>query len=190
MKKKLLLTVLFVLCLNSNLIAATNAIKFNVLNIPRPFAIEYERKLSSLLPGLRAFASYGSGSVKYESYSTDFSGITIGARLKIPFLGYIGTGFGSMNADYSYVASKTVGEISVNDNVIVDGKLSGLFVEYGQELSVGPVLAGVRVAYLMAKPALSATVAGNKINDTSSIDQGLAKIPGLPEVSAYVGINF
>ena len=64
MKKKLLLTALSVLCISSNLSAATNAIKFNVLNVPRPFAIEYERKLSNVFPGLRAFASYGSGSVK------------------------------------------------------------------------------------------------------------------------------
>ena len=65
-------------------------------------------------------------------------------------------GYGSLNVNYSYVATLTSGQIKANDTVDVDGKLAGLFFEYGKELGLGPVVIGGKFSYLMAKPDLTA----------------------------------
>ena len=189
MKNKFLLIILAVFLLQSGLQAASNVVKLNA-GFPRPMSLEYERKLNNVFPGLRAFASIGSGSFEIEDSSTKLSGFNFGARYKIPFLGYVSAGYGNINVDYSYVATVGSGQIQANDTVNVEGKLAGLFFEYGKEFGLGPVVVGGKFSYLMAKPDVSAKVGNTKINNDDDIQNGVATVDGIPEASVYVGFAF
>lgn len=189
MKNKFLLIILSVFLLQTGLKAADNVVKLNA-GFPRPMSLEYERKLGKVFPGLRAFATIGSGSFDIEDSSTELSGFSLGARYKIPFIGYVSAGYGTLNVDYSYVATVQSGQIQANDTVYVDGKLAGLFFEIGKEFGVGPVVVGGKFSYLMAKPDVSAKVREQEITNDEDVQKGVATVDGIPEASLYVGFAF
>ena len=122
MKNKFFINYFISILVKTGLKAADNVVKLNA-GFPRPMSLEYERKLGKVFPGLRAFATIGSGSFDIEDSSTELSGFSLGARYKIPFIGYVSAGYGTLNVDYSYVATVQSGQIQANDTVDVDGKL-------------------------------------------------------------------
>ena len=188
MKKYLFLFCLILVCSTSVFGGANNVVRLNG-EFPRILSVEYERKLNQIFPNLSAFINYGGAPVTIEEEKTELYGLNAGLRYKLPFIGYIGVGYGSLDMDYSYVATATQGSISKDAKVNVDGTLSGLLLEYGKELGIGPVLMGGKVYYLMGSPDITATVEDVAVED-SDVDQGLATIDGMPGVAVYVGIRF
>ena len=186
MKRILLLTLSILLLFNSNSFAAKNAVRLSA-EFPRLISYEYERKV--LVPGLRAFINYGSADVTIDDDETSIDGMNLGVRYYIPFLFYVGVGYGSNNFDYNYTAEVNSGGITAGDQVNVDGSFSGLYTEIGKELGIGPVLIGGRATATFGTPSYTAKVQGVEVND-DDVDSGLAEVSFVPGAALYVGIRF
>ena len=104
-KLRNLLMAAIILALPMSTQAFENNIKLSA-GLPRLTSFEYERKLNNVFPNLSAYINYGSGEFDINSNKTKVTGIVLGARYKIPFLGYIGAGYSTLNVDYTYVQSK------------------------------------------------------------------------------------
>ena len=189
MKKSInLLMAAVLLALPISAQAFENNVKFNG-GFPRMTTFEYERKLNNVFPNLSAFVNYGTGEIDIESSKTKMNGLGFGARYKIPFLGYIGVGYGTLNIDYSYVQTVAKGTISQGAQVDVSGKFGGLLFEYGKDFQLGPVILGGSVGYIMGSPDISAKVAGSDVK-SDDVNSGVATIEGLPQFGFYVGFAF
>ena len=169
-------------------VASENNVKLNV-GLPRMSTFEYERSLNNVLPNLRAYINYGSGELDLQSQKTKISGLGLGVRYKIPFLGYLGLGFGTLNVDYAYTQTVAQGSISANDSVDVSGKLSGILLEYGTDFRFGPVIIGGSVGYIMGAPDISAKVESTTV-ESEDVTSGIATVNGLPQFGVYVGYAF
>ena len=183
-----LLFVPFVLSLPITSHAFENNVKVN-LGLPRMTSFEYERNLNNVLPNLSAFINYGTGELDLSSEKTKINGLGIGARYKIPFLGYIGLGYASLNVDYSYLQTIASGGISAGSSVDVSGTMSGFLIEYGKSFHLGPVILGGSLGYIMGSPSVSGKVGNQKVN-SKDINAGLATIDGMPQFGFYVGFAF
>ncbi|MEK9726712.1 MAG: hypothetical protein VW397_01255 [Candidatus Margulisiibacteriota bacterium] len=188
MKKLFLLLFSVLIITGSNAYSADNVLRFNA-EIPRLTSFEYERKAGIFLPGLSGFINFGSGSIDLDEVESDVSGLNFGVRYRVPFLGYLSLGYGNLDVNYSYVETVTVGAISAGSTVSVDAKFSGLLIEYGNELGIGPVVVGGKLFYLMGQPDISASADGTPVSD-SDIDEGAATIDGIPGFAVYAGFSF
>ncbi|MGA0241516.1 MAG: hypothetical protein ACO3K7_00780 [Candidatus Marinamargulisbacteria bacterium] len=189
MKKYLLMLLATTVLFSVPTLSANNAVRVGV-GLPRPIVFEYERKLNNIFPNLSAFVNYGSGTFEFEETSTTLSGLGVGARYKLPFIGYVGVGYGTFNTEYSYIASETVGSIQASAKVTVDADFSGLIFEYGKEFGLGPVLLGGKVNYLVASPKISAKADDTEVQDIDDVQEGMAELKGIPGAEIYVGIAF
>ncbi len=189
MKKGLsLLLVCMAVFLPGKVAAYENNVKLNA-GIPRMTTVEYERNLNNVLPNLSAFVNYGTGEIDMKNEKTKINGLGLGVRYKIPFLGYLGVGFGNLNVDYSYTQTATSGDISVGSKVDVSGTIGGMLIEYGTDFRFGPVIVGGSVGYIMGKPSISAKVGSTDVN-SDNVNSGLATVEGLPQLGFYVGYAF
>jgi hypothetical protein len=168
--------------------AFENNVKLNA-GLPRLTSFEYERKLNNVFPNLSAFVNYGSGEFDLNSEKTTISGLGLGARYRLPFLGYIGIGYGTLNVDYAYVQSVGSGDIGIGETVNVSGKFTGLLIEYGNDIRLGPVLIGGSIGYISGSPDISAEVNQQNVN-SEDVNSGAATIAGVPQASFYIGFAF
>lgn len=189
MKKTInLLLAAIILAMPVSTQAFENNVKLNA-GLPRLTSFEYERKLNNFLPNLSAFVNYGSGEFDLDSEKTTINGLGFGARFRLPFLGYIGLGYGTLNVDYSYVQTIGKGSINQDETVDVSGKFSGLMIEYGTDFSIGPVIIGGSAGYIMGSPDISAKVNGIGV-EREDVNSGAATIDGMIQVGVYVGYAF
>jgi hypothetical protein len=189
MKKTInLLLAAIILALPVSTQAFENNVKLNA-GLPRLTSFEYERKLNNVLPNLSAFVNYGSGEFDLDSIKTTINGLGFGARYRLPFLGYIGLGYGTLNVDYSYVQTISKGSISQGETVDVSGKFSGLMIEYGTDIRLGPIMIGGSAGYIMGSPDISAKANGTTV-ESDDVNSGAATINGMIQAGVYVGYAF
>lgn len=171
---------------------------------PRMFVVEYER---DIIPFFSGFVNYGRGSFDLEptlkkeflkdalsmldpqdTFESNFKsdGWMLGVRLKAPFWGYLGVGYGSLSSHILanatgdliniFPALAAIGPKSVK--LALDGHIEsrGPLIEYGNELRLGPVLIGIKGGVIFSPIDLSVTLKVDDREVTATKDDYRSKI--------------